>query len=64
MSTQNAALVTQLLLQYAIRMQEYSRLLATAQSEGRDVSAAELDALTAKDDEARVRLQALIDARR
>ncbi len=53
------ALLT-LLLQYTDRISQISSLLQTAQSEGRDITDAELDQLFAEDDEARQRLQDLI----
>lgn len=59
----NALLITQLLLDAATKVQQFGGLLAKAHAEGRDVTDAELDAATAADDAARLRLQALIDAK-
>ena len=58
----NALILVSLLLQYSDKIAAVSKLLNTAHSEGRDVSDAELDALFADDDAARVALQAAIDA--
>lgn len=63
MNTSNALLVTQLLLQAATQVQQFSSLLAKAQSEGRDVTPDELNQLASADDTSRARLQALIDGR-
>jgi len=60
----NAAIILQLLTQGLTQLQNYGSLLAKADSEGRDVSDAELDECVLKDDASRVRLQQLIDARK
>lgn len=60
----NALLLTQLLLQATTQVQQFGALLAKAHAEGRDVTEAELDECVGKDDAARARLQALIDARK
>lgn len=61
MSTQNALILLQLLNQLVAQAQSIGLLLSKAQSEGRDITQAELDMLFANDDEARARLQSLID---
>jgi len=58
----NALALLALLLQYSDKVIAIGKLLQTAQSEGRDVTDAELDALFADDDAARARLQTTIDA--
>jgi len=58
----NALALLALLLQYSDKVIAIGKLLQTAQSEGRDITTAELDALFADDDAARARLQAAIDA--
>lgn len=58
----NALILTNLLLGLLDRQQQIANLLRTAQSEGRDVTAEELDALFADDAAARAQLQAAIDA--
>lgn len=60
-STQNALILTQLLLQYATKMQEIGVLFQNAQSEGRDVSDAEVDASAVARDAAILRAQVAID---
>ena len=60
----NEALVLQLLLGLLDRATQIGALLATARKEGRDVSDSELDALAAKDDQARADLDAAIKAAR
>ena len=55
------ALIT-LLLQYSDKIAQIGTLLSTAQSEGRDVTPAELDVLFAGDDAARTALDAAIAA--
>ena len=54
------AAVLQLLFGLLDRAQAISQLLSTAQAEGRDVTSAELDALVAQDNAARVELEAAI----
>lgn len=58
----NAQIVTQLLIVAIQNADALGRLLAKAQGEGRDVTAQELDALTAADAAARQRLQEAIEA--
>jgi len=58
----NALILVSLLLQYGDKIATISKLITNARSEGRDVTDAELDALFADDDAARVALQAAIDA--
>lgn len=58
----NALTATSLLLQLLTQATALGNLIRTAQSEGRDITAAELDALAADDDAARARLQSAIDA--
>lgn len=58
----NAIALIALLLQYSDKISEIGALLTKAQTEGRDVTAAELDALFGEDDAARAALQAAIDA--
>ena len=57
----NAALAVQLLLQLLTQTQAIAALLQKAQSEGRDVSDDEIQALASNDDAARAQLQAAID---
>lgn len=57
------ALVT-LLLQYSDKITQIGTLLTKAQSEGRDVTEAELDTLFADDDAARAALEKAIADRR
>lgn len=52
MSTSNAILITQLLLEYAWRMREAAQLLNTAAAENRDVTEDELDASSLRRDAA------------
>jgi len=59
----NALLITQLLLQAATQVQQYGGLLAKAHAEGRDVTDAEIDEYVSKDDAAKARLDALIQAK-
>jgi hypothetical protein len=58
----NALALITLLLQYSDKITQIGSLLTKAHSEGRDVTAAELDALFGADDAARAALQAAIDA--
>lgn len=58
----NALIATNLLLGLLDRAAAIGGLIRTAQAEGRDVTAAELDALLADDAAARIQLQAAIDA--
>lgn len=58
----NALVLISLLLQYGEKIAAVTKLLSTAQAEGRDVTQAELDVLFAGDDAARAALQAAIDA--
>jgi hypothetical protein len=58
----NALALITLLLQYSDKITQIGALLTKAHSEGRDVTAAELDALFGADDAARAALQAAIDA--
>jgi len=58
------AIVFQLLFGLLDRAAAVGTLIKTAQSEGRDVTEAELDALVADDDEAKAQLKAAIDAAR
>lgn len=62
MSTQNTLLLTQLVLQYALKLQEIGRLFNQAASEGRDVTDAEVDASAVSRDAALAKAQAAIDA--
>jgi hypothetical protein len=58
----NAALAIQLLLSLLDRAGQIGALINTAQSQGRDITKEELDALASADDDARAKLQAAIDA--
>lgn len=58
----NALALITLLLQYSDKIAAAGKLLATAHSEGRDVTDAELDTLFAGDDAARAALVAAIAA--
>lgn len=58
----NAIALLALLLQYSDKVTQIGNLIRTAQTENRDVTDAELDALFAEDDAARAALQAQIDA--
>lgn len=60
----NALILTQLLLQFAERSADIARLLNLANTEGRDVTDAELDGLAAGDDRVSATLQALIAAKK
>ena len=60
----NAALAIQLLLAALEQAQRISGLIATAHTAGRDVTAAELDALVETDATARADLQMAIEAAR
>lgn len=60
MSTSNAILITQLLLDYALRMQEASNLLNRAATEGRDVTDEEVEASSLRRDAALARLGQVI----
>lgn len=60
----NAAILVQVLFGLVDRAAEIKAVLQTAQSEGRDVSEAELDTLFAGDDAARAALDAAIKAAR
>lgn len=60
----NAALILDLLISAATRFSELTELLKLAHTEGRDVSDAELDAFASRDDDARKRLQDLIDQKK
>ena len=59
----NAMILVQLLLQYSDKLAAVGKMLGTAQSEGRDVTDAELNSLFAGDDAARAALDAAIKAR-
>ncbi len=61
MSTRNALLLTELLLQYALKAQSVGRLLNQAHAEGRDVTDAEVNASEVARDAAIARAQAIID---
>lgn len=56
----NAIAIIQLLLSYSDKIAQIGGLLSKAQSEGRDVTDAELDTLFAGDDAARAALAAAI----
>jgi len=58
----NALAIITLLLQYSDKIAQIGGLLSKAQSEGRDVTDAELDTLFAGDDAARAALAAAIAA--
>ena len=58
----NALVATQLLLQLLTQAQSIGALISKAQSEGRDVTAEELDGLKSADDAARKALQDTIEA--
>jgi hypothetical protein len=58
----NALALVTVLLQLGQQVQAISALLAKAHTEGRDVTAEELDGLFAADAAARAQLQAAIDA--
>ena len=62
MSTQNTLLLTQLVLQYALKLQEIGRLFNQAAAEGRDVTDAEVDASAVSRDAALAKAHAAIDA--
>lgn len=53
----NALILTQLLLQYAAKMQEIGQLFAAANAQGRDVTDEEVDASGLKADAALAKLQ-------
>jgi hypothetical protein len=59
MGAANIATALTALIQLTLQAQKIQQLLQTAHAEGRDITAAELDALIVDDDAAR---QALIDA--
>lgn len=56
----NALIVLQMLLQSAGQLQQLGQLLQTAQSEGRDITDAELDGIVAGYTQAHASLDALI----
>ena len=58
----SALILVSLLLQYSDKIAAVSKLLNTVHTEGRDVTAAELDALFADDDAAKAALDAAIAA--
>lgn len=58
----NIDVLLQLLISLLGQANGITELLQRAQSEGRDVTEAELDTLAAKDDDARLRLQDAINA--
>jgi hypothetical protein len=58
----NALALIALLLQYSDKITQIGALLTKANTEGRDVSDTELDALFADDDAAKARFDALIKA--
>jgi len=60
----NAILLTELLLQLAIRAADYATLIRKARAEGRDVSDEELVELVRHDDEARAELDRAIKVAR
>lgn len=60
MNAANTALILELLLLFARRQQELALLMQRAQSEGRDVTDEELEALFAEDDAAKRQLDELI----
>ena len=57
MSTSNALILANLLLQYATKAQEIAQLFAAANAKGRDVTDEEVDASGLKADVALARLQ-------
>lgn len=57
MSKDNALILTQLLLQYAIKSQEIAKLFAAANARGGDVTDEEVDASGLKADVALAKLQ-------
>lgn len=59
----NAQLATQLLIVLLQNAEAISRMLSSAQSEGRDVTPAELDMLSLTEASARQQLQDAIDAK-
>lgn len=61
MSNTNAQLLVQLLIQYAVKLQEIGALLRNAELEGRDVLDEEVDATSLKRDAALAKTQATID---
>lgn len=63
-TTQNALILTNLILQGLQRLQGVATLLNAARAEGRDVSNAELDALSAEDDAVNAALKAEIARQR
>lgn len=60
MKAVNLAVILELLISLTTRVQDLAKLLRTAQAEGRDITAEELDALVADDDIARAALEAAI----
>jgi hypothetical protein len=56
----NALLATELLLKLLVQAQAIGGVIAKAQAEGRDVTAAELDTLKAADDAAKAKLDSMI----
>lgn len=58
----NALLLTNLVLQYAVKLQEIGELLGRAAFEKRDVTDSEIDETSLKRDAAIERAQAAIDA--
>jgi hypothetical protein len=62
--TNNALILTTLLLGLIDRAGAIGKLLQTAQAQGRDITAAELDELAAEDDAARIALDQAIKAAR
>ncbi len=61
-NTDNILLLTSLLTSLLGKAAEYAQMIARARAEGRDVSAAEIQALLAADDLARAELQRAIEA--
>jgi hypothetical protein len=59
--TSNALILTQLLLQWATKIQEVGTLLRQAAADGRDVSDAEVDASSVKRDAALAKAQSTIN---
>lgn len=64
MNSQNALILSQLMLNLLERAADASRVLVRAHAEGRDVSAEELAAARANDDAARESLERAIAAAR
>lgn len=59
---ENVATALAAAIQLTLQLQKIQQLLATAHSEGRDITSDELKSLQAEDDAARLTFQSAIDA--